>query len=99
MIDTKQLVLLVLLGASFVLAQDAGRSNGDTPEQSYPHCSSQKFNYGGCHIAYKQQLFCSMLWEIITLIITKQTWKQQHVCSSSCPMLLHSCRQAWQSNS
>jgi hypothetical protein len=46
--NIKQLLLLVLLGASYVLAQNAGdrRSNGDTPEQSYPHCSSQKFGYG-----------------------------------------------------
>jgi hypothetical protein len=73
MMHIKQLVLLVLLGASYVLAQDAGRSNGDTPEQSYPHCSSQKFNYGGRHIAYQQQSFCSRLWELITTIITKQT--------------------------
>jgi hypothetical protein len=46
MLHIKQLMLLVLLGASYVLAQDAGRRDGDTPEQSYPHCSSQKFTYG-----------------------------------------------------
>jgi hypothetical protein len=38
--ETKTVVLLVLVGASYVLAQDS-----DTPEQSYPHCSSQKFSY------------------------------------------------------